>query len=128
MSMEPGTRSWFEVYLAAFNSADFEGFGAFYDDRVEFRGRAIQTVGKDAVLDFYRKVRARLDERVELLSFVGSPALCAAEILTTLRAHDDWPDFPTGPLAAGEIRQSTAFVFYDLVDGRFTRIRSCRVQ
>ncbi|KRA84513.1 nuclear transport factor 2 family protein [Altererythrobacter sp. Root672] len=128
MSRKPGSRSWFEAYLAAFNSADFDGFGAFYDDRIEFHGRAFQTVGKDAVLEFYRTVRARLDERVELLSFVGSPTLCAAEISTTLRALDDWPDFPTGPLSAGVVRRSTAFVFYDIVDGRFTRIRSSRVQ
>ncbi|MBT2134503.1 nuclear transport factor 2 family protein [Croceibacterium sp. LX-88] len=128
MSAEPGSPSWFAAYLAAFNSADFDGFGAFYDDRVEFLGRAFQAVGKDAVLEFYRKVRARLDERVELLSFVGSPTICAAEISTTLRAHEDWPDFPTGPLLAGVVRHSTAFVFYDIAGGRFTRIRSCRVQ
>jgi len=126
MMGEPGTSDWFASYLSAFNAADFQGFGAFYHDDVEFHGQAAQVVGREAVLAFYRKVRARIDERVDLLSFVGSPTLCAAEIRTTIRARDSWPDFPTGPLADGEIRASIAFAFYDIADGRFTRIRSAR--
>lgn len=124
MSAEPGTRAWFERYLAAFNAADFAGFGAFYHPRVEFHGQAAQLVGRAAVLAFYRRVRCRVDERIELLSFVGSRELCAAEIATTLHAHEDWPDFPTGPLLAGTIRKSIGFAFYDITGARFTRIRS----
>lgn len=126
MSGEPGTRAWLEAYIAAFNAADFDGFGAFYDDDVEFHGQAAQVTGRDAVLAFYRAARARLDERVDLLSFVGSPTACAAEILTTIRAREPWPDFPTGALAAGETRASIAFAFYDIAAGRFTRIRTAR--
>lgn len=123
---EPGTRDWFESYLAAFNAADFDGFGAFYHEDVQFHGQAAQVTGRAAVLAFYRRVRTRLDERVELLSFIGSPERCAAEIRTTIRAFEAWPDFPTGALAAGESRASIAFAFYDIGGGRFTRIRSAR--
>ena len=123
-SGEPGTRPWFEAYLEAFNSADFAGFGAFYHPRVEFEGRAARLTGRDAVLDFYRMVRARVAEHVELVTFVGSPRYCAAEIVTTLDPLEDWPDFPTGALHAGVRRQSVNFAFYDIADGQFTRIRS----
>ncbi len=126
MSHGPGTLAWFEAYLACFNAADFDGFGAFYHDDVEFQGQAARVTGREAVLAFYRMARARLDERVELLSFVGSAATCAAEIRTTIRAREDWPDFPTGALTAGDTRTSIAFAFYDIKDGRFTRIRSAR--
>ncbi|HWW65231.1 MAG TPA: nuclear transport factor 2 family protein [Sphingomonadaceae bacterium] len=122
--MIAGTRLWFEAYLAAFNRGDFDAFGAYYADDIHFFGRAAQCVGRDSVLDFYRGVRRRLEERVDLLTFVGSAGHIAAEIRTTLRAQADWPDFPTGPLRAGEQRQSINFVFYDIGDGRFTRIRS----
>lgn len=126
MSPGPGTRAWFEGYLAAFNTADFEGFGAFYHPRLEFHGQAAQFVGREAVLAFYRGVRDRLAEHIELVSFVGSSAMCAAEIATTLHAHEDWLDFPTGPLRAGETRTSINFAFYDIAEARFIRIRSAR--
>lgn len=126
MVAEPGTLSWFQAYLRAFNSGDFEGFAAFYHRQVEFEGQAARLIGRDAVVDFYRMVRSRIDEHVALLTFVGSPSRCAAEIVTTLEAREDWPDFPTGGLEAGERRQSINFAFYDIQDGGFTRIRSAR--
>jgi len=122
----PYDRRWFEVYLDAFNRADFDGFGAYYADDVAFHGQAATLHGRAAVLAFYRGVRARIDERVDLLSFIGGEKAVAAEIRTTLMPLADWPDFPTGPLLKGRQRQSINFAFYDIADGRFTRIRSAR--
>ncbi len=124
----PGTREWFEAYLAAFNRSDFPGFGAYYADDVAFHGQAAQVVGRTAVLDFYARVRSYLDERLELLSFVAAPGgdRIVAEVRTTLTAHRDWPDMPTGAMQVGDRRQSVSFIFYDIADGHFTRIRSAR--
>ncbi|MGF7168553.1 hypothetical protein FHS91_000208 [Sphingobium xanthum] len=119
-------RAWFEAYLTAFNANDFEGFGAYYAEDVQFFGQAATLSGKQAVLDFYRGVKARIDERVDLLSFIGDDRMIAAEICTTLVPLEDWPDFPTGALTKGEMRRSVNFAFYDLADGKFTRIRSAR--
>jgi alkanesulfonate monooxygenase SsuD/methylene tetrahydromethanopterin reductase-like flavin-dependent oxidoreductase (luciferase family) len=119
-------RAWFEAYLDAFNRSDFEAFGAYYAQDVAFHGQAARLDGREAVLDFYRGVKARLTETIELLSFVGAPGRIAAEI-RTLQALQDWPDFPTGPLKAGDVRQSVNVAFYDIVDGRFARIRSARL-
>ncbi|MBC2776018.1 nuclear transport factor 2 family protein [Parasphingopyxis marina] len=121
---QPGSRAWFEAYLAAFNGDDFDGFGAYYADDVAFHGRAATLTGRNAILDFYRGVKERLEENLELLTFVGSPDRVAVEVRTTLRPYEDWLDFPTGPLKAGELRQSINFAFYDIADGKFTRIRS----
>jgi len=128
MSEVLNLRGWFESYLDAFNRADFAGFGACYSDAVIFQGQAAQLVGRGAVLDFYGKVRTYLDERVELLSFVGGPddSRIAAELRTTLIALRDWPDMPTGPMRAGDMRQSVNFAFYELADWKFTRIRTAR--
>jgi hypothetical protein len=119
-------RAWFEAYLTAFNGNDFEGFGAYYAEEVQFFGQAATLSGKQAVLDFYRGVKARIDERVDLLSFIGNDRMIAAEICTTLVPLEDWPDFPTGALTKGETRRSVNFAFYDLAEGKFTRIRSAR--
>jgi hypothetical protein len=120
-------RVWFEAYLDAFNRNDFDAFGAYYAEDVAFYGQAAQLDGRDAVLAFYRQVKSRLDETIELLSFVGVEAHIAAEIRTTLVARDDWPDFPTGPMHIGDTRQSVNLVFYDISGDRFTHIRSARL-
>jgi len=117
---------WFRHYLDAFNGNDFDGFGAYYADDVEFCGQAATLRGRTAVLDFYRDVKARLDETIDLLACISDENMLAAEIRTTLVAREDWPDFPTGPLLANQRRQSINFAFYDIVDGKFTRIRSAR--
>ena len=124
----PGSRTWFDAYLGAFNRTDFAAFGAYYHDDVAFFGRAATLTGREAVLGFYRMVRARIDEHIELVSFVGSDEQCAAEIITNLMPLEDWPDFPAGPLRQGELRRSVNFVFYDISDGRFSRIRSAGFQ
>ncbi|MXP24962.1 DUF4440 domain-containing protein [Altererythrobacter indicus] len=123
-SLTIGSERWFVRYVELFNQADFAGFGAYYAPDVEFAGRAATLRGREAVLDFYRNIRSRLDERIECLSFIGSEQRCAAEICTTLTPHEDWPDFPTGPLLKWVKRQSVNFVFYDMEAGLFQRIRS----
>ena len=127
-AIQSALQPWFEAYLAAFNRGDSAGYGAYYADDVKFHGQAATLVGRDAVLTFYKGVRDHLHETVELLTFVGSAtgANILAELRTTLVAHKDWPDMPTGAMVAGDRRQSVNFAMYDIVDGRVTRIRSAR--
>jgi hypothetical protein len=121
-------RPWFDAYLAAFNRADFPGFGAYYANDVIFHGQAAQLQGRDAVLGFYRTVRTYLEERVDLLTFAGAPdgKRIAAELRTSLVAIRDWPDMPTGPMRIGDRRESVNFALYDIADGVFTRVRTAR--
>ncbi len=126
--MSAGLRVWFDGYVDAFNRSDFPGFGAYYAEDVEFVGQAAELYGRDAVLSFYRTVKSRMTESLCVRRFIGTPGRLAVEIETRLQALVDWPDFPTGPLVAGQKIGSLSFVFYDLGDGRFTRIRSASYQ
>ncbi len=119
-----GSRAWFDGYVTAFNARDYEGFGAYYSPQVDFRGQAAALTGRHAIIDFYGKIHQQVDETVEVLAFVGSPTMMAAELLTTLVSKGDWPAFPNGPMHEGERRQSRNFAFYDIEDGLFTRIRT----
>lgn len=121
-----GTRKWFERYLDAFNNNDFEGFSAFYAPDVEFFGQAANLKGADQIVEFYTMVMDRIDEHVALKTFVGSETNIAIELVTTLQFKKDWPDFAPGPMKAGDRREAVNFVFYDLEDGLFKRIRSAR--
>ncbi|MDB5719150.1 MAG: hypothetical protein JWM38_2577 [Sphingomonas bacterium] len=123
-AVEVGSRDWFEAYLAAFNRSDFAAFGGYYADDVEFAGQAGSFAGAAAVIAFYREVKARVDETLTLLSFIGDGVRIAAELHTSIVARQDWPEFPTGAMRAGDRRESTNFIFYDIADGRFVRIRS----
>ncbi|MGZ3272468.1 MAG: nuclear transport factor 2 family protein [Caulobacteraceae bacterium] len=126
--MSASLRAWFDGYVDAFNRSDFEGFGAYYADDVEFIGQAAELHGRKAILDFYRTVKSRMTEVLAVRQFVGVHDRIGVEIETRLQALVDWPDFPTGPLVAGQKIGSLSFVFYDIRDGRFARIRSAGYQ
>ena len=114
----------FHRYVAAFNASDFEGFGAFYAPDVEFSGRGGNFSGREAVLGFYRQVKRRVHHQLTVHGLVVGEHAIVADIETQLQPLDDWPDFPTGPLRKGETLRSQNFIWYDIRDGRFTRIRS----
>ncbi len=114
----------FRQYVDAFNRGDFDGFGRFYHPEVDFHGQGGRFHGRDAVLAFYRQVKARVRETLELRELVVGADQLVADMVTTLQVLEDWPDFSSGPLQKGETRRSENFIWYDVQDGRFTRIRS----
>jgi ketosteroid isomerase-like protein len=118
------TEADFRAYLAAFNRSDFDTLGAFYAAEVEFVGRAAQLRGREAVIRFYREVKSRVRETLTLHGIVIGPRAIVADVETELYALADWPDFPTGPLVRGETRRSQNFIWYDVAEDRFRRIRS----
>jgi ketosteroid isomerase-like protein len=118
------TEADFRSYLAAFNRSDFEALGRFYAPDVEFFGRAAQLSGREDIVRFYRDVKSCVRETLTLHGLVVGSQAVVADIETELHALADWPDFPTGPLRRGERRRSQNFIWYDVANDRFTRIRS----
>lgn len=119
-----GSHDWFTAYIAAFNARDYPGFAAYYAPDVEFFGQAARLTGRDAIVEFYRGIHEQVLETVEVLAFAQGHNMVAAELLTTLVAKADLPDFPNGPMARGEHRQSRNFAWYDIANGQFTRVRT----
>lgn len=118
------TEADFRSYVAAFNRNDFDGFSRFYADDLEFVGRARQCRGRDEVVKFYRHVKARLRETLTVHAVVIGDNALVADVETELHALEDWLDMPTGALKRGETRRSQNFLWYDVTDNRFTRIRA----
>jgi ketosteroid isomerase-like protein len=118
------TEADFRAYLDGFNRCDFDAFSRFYAPEVEFFGRAAQLRGRDAVVRFYRDVKSRVRETLILHGLVVGPHALVADVETQLEPLSDWLDFPTGPLRVGEVRRSQNFIWYDVADGRFARIRA----
>jgi ketosteroid isomerase-like protein len=118
------TETDFRAYIAAFNRSDYAAFSRLYAEDVEFKGRAAELRGREQIVEFYRGVKARLHETLTVHAVVAGEKAIVADVETELRALEDWPDFPTGPFKRGETRRSQNFIWYDVADGQFTRIRS----
>jgi ketosteroid isomerase-like protein len=118
------TEADYRDYIAAFNRSDFESCSPYYAVDVEFQGRAGHFVGRDAVVGFYRQVHTRLRERIEIRQIIQGEQELVADLVTELRALEDWPDFPTGPLRKGDVLRSENFVWYELSGREFSRVRA----
>ena len=121
------TEQDFRSYVAAFNAGDFDGFGRFYADNVVFElGSAMRLEGRDAILDFYREVKAHIDEVVTPLDVIVAPTRIAMHCRTSFDCFRDWPEFAIRPVEAGERWVVETIAMYEIVDDRFTHIRGAR--
>jgi ketosteroid isomerase-like protein len=116
----------FTRYIDAFNRSDFDGFSHLYAPDIVFRGRGGTFASRDEVIAFYRDVKSRVRETLTLRGLVVGRRQWIADIVTELVALEDWPDFPTGAMRRGETRRSENFIWYELQDGLFQRVRSAR--
>ena len=121
------TEDDFRTYVAAFNAGDYPGFGRFYADDVVFElGSAKKIVGRDNILDFYREVKAHIDEVVHLLDVIVTPTRIAMHCRTTFDCFADWPEFDIRPVKAGDSWVVETIALYEVEDDRFTHIRGAR--
>jgi len=121
------TEDDFRSYVAAFNASNFAGFGHFYADDVIFELGAMKRIeGREAILDFYRRVKEHIVEVVTPLDVIVTPTRIAMHCRTTFETFRDWPDFEIWPTRAGDRREVETIAMYEVRDGRFTHIRVAR--
>ncbi|HSG34318.1 MAG TPA: nuclear transport factor 2 family protein [Sphingomonadaceae bacterium] len=121
------TEDEFRSYVAAFNANDFEGFGRFYADDVVFELGAMKRIdGREAILDFYRAVKAHITEVVTPLDVIVTPSRIAMYCRTSFDTFKDWPDFEIWPTMAGDSRVVETIAWYEVENDRFTHIRGAR--
>ena len=121
------TEDDFHRYVAAFNANDYAGFGAFYADDVVFElGSMKRIVGREAILDFYREVKAHIIEVVTPLGLIVGPRNVAMYCRTTFDTFADWPDFEIWPTKAGDHREVETIAWYEHNGSQFTHIRGGR--
>ena len=120
------TKADFAAYINAFNNDDFPGFGKYYADDVLLELGQRQIRGRDGILDFYREVKARIRETLEIRQVVLDEEGLAAEVGTEFVALADWPEFVVRPVKQGDVIRLVSFVMYRIRDGKFAHIRSAR--
>lgn len=121
------TRDDYADYVACFNANDFEGFGRYYHDQVIFNlGDKKQIVGRESILDFYRDVKSKVRETLEILSVAADSDALAVHVRTEFFGLADWPDFIAGPLMKGETLNIESVGYYYLREGKIARILGAR--
>ena len=113
------------AYIDAFNGGDYDRLRTFYHEDVRLViGSGQELVGPQAIIDFYRGVRSKTQRTITILQSFSNGATVAAEIESEFLATDDVPDFTSGPMMKGDRLYLNSFVFYDLREGRYARIRA----
>jgi hypothetical protein len=121
------TPSDYKDYIDCFNRNDFDGFGKYYHDDVLFElGQKKTIVGRENILDFYRAVKAKVRETLDVVSAVGDEHHLAVHVRTEFYGLEDWPDFIAGPLGKGESINIESLGYYYLRDGKIARILGAR--
>ncbi len=113
------------LYMEAFNRGDYDALRGFYCPDVRLViGNGTELVGPQAIIDFYRDVKAKTQRTISILQSVSNSHTVAAELESEFLALEDAPDFTSGPMAKGDRLYINSFVFYELRDGRYALIRS----
>ena len=121
--MTPEAR--FRAYMHAFNTSDWDALRDYYAPDVRLViGNGKQLIGRDAILDFYNKVKRQTRRTVEILQCFAEGNTLAAEIESEFLAIEDAPNFASRPLAKGDRFYLNSFVFYEFEGAHYTRIRA----
>ena len=119
-------KEMFRDYIDCFNRDDFAGFTRYYTDDVLLELPQKELRGRQAIVDFYRIVKARIRETLRISEIVADEEGLAAEVDTEFLALEDWPDFIVRPVKKGDSIRIVSFVHYKIRDGRFAHIKSAR--
>ena len=121
--MTPEAR--FRAYLEAFNGSDWDMLRACYAPDIRLViGNGTELVGREAIVDFYSKVKQQTKRTIELIQCFADGNVLAAEIESEFLALEDAPDFAARPMARGDRYYLNSFVFYEFEAEQYTRIRA----
>lgn len=119
-------KQMFRDYIDCFNRNDFAGFSRHYVEDVVLELPKMELRGPQAIVDFYRIVKARIRETLQINEIVADDEGLAAEVDTEFYALEDWPEFIVRPVKKGDSIRIVSFVHYKIRDGRFAHIKSAR--
>ena len=115
----------FCAYMQAFNASDWDRLRGFYAPDVRLViGNGTELKGREAIIDFYGKVKSQTRRTIEIIQCFADGRTLAAEIESEFLAIEDAPDFAVRPMAKGDRYYLNSFVFYDFEGALYTRIRA----
>jgi len=115
----------FRAYMHAFNQSDWDALRPHYAPDIRLViGNGIELVGREAIVDFYSKVKQQTRRTIEIVQCFTEGCTLAAELESEFLALEDAPDFAARPMARGDRYFLNSFVFYEFEQNQYTRIRA----
>ena len=123
-------RKTYDDYLAKFNSRDYDGFLAYWDDTdVEISVAGVSLKSKDQVRKFYAFLHGYIREEISVHKYISTGEMVAMEAtvrltgLKTLTAEMLAKQGLHGflPLEAGQVVEIPQFIHYHLRNGAITK-------
>lgn len=121
--MSPEER--FRDYMDAFNSSDWDRLQRHYAPDIRLViGNGTELVGRQAIVDFYSRVKTQTQRTIEILRCFSDGDRLAAELQSEFLALVDAPDFPVRPMAQGDRYFINSFALYESRNGQYSSIRA----
>ena len=115
----------FRAYMHAFNQSDWDALREHYAPDIRLViGNGTELVGREAIVDFYGKVKQQTRRTIEIVQCFAEGCTLAAELESEFLALEDAPDFAARPMARGDRYFLNSFVFYEFEQDQYTRIRA----
>lgn len=116
-------RQAFRDYMAAFSSAQFDKFSAYYTDDVTCKLGGQTLVGKAGIVNFYRQMFPKVREQLTAHQLIMDDGAIFLDATARFTGLTDARDFAPMPLKEGEVREVRVFVIYALRDGKIASIQ-----
>ena len=124
----PGQKAAFLAYTAAFSAGLPKQYSAYYTDDVILELPSVDSIsGKQAIVDFYTDMFVTVRESLEINTVIYDEHAIVGDFISVFTASADAPDFPVGPLRAGEQYRVPVLVYYMLENGLISHIRVARM-
>lgn len=115
----------FRAYIDAFNRSDYDALRRYYAPDVRLViGNGTELVGREAIVEFYRPVKAATERTIQVLQCFHDGNVLAAELESEFLALQDLPDFAAGPMNKGDRRYLNSLVLYEFDGDHYTSIRA----
>ncbi|TNE41794.1 MAG: nuclear transport factor 2 family protein [Sphingomonadales bacterium] len=115
----------FHAYMEAFNANDWPRLISHYAPDVRLViGNGTELVGRDAIVNFYRKVKRETRRTIHIRGCFVDGTMLAAELESEFLAVMDAPDFAAHPMKEGDRYYINSFVLYEFSGDLYTSIRS----
>ena len=116
-------RSRFDEYIRRFNAEDATAFDDFIAPDMHMTNGTLEFSGVEGMKAHYDRIWGTFREELVVGRYVTDGTHIAIEMDTHFSAMKDDPDSTFGPVVAGETFHFRGLIMYDVIDGKFAKIR-----
>jgi hypothetical protein len=115
-------RNRFDDYIRRFNAKDATAFDDYLAPDMRLRNGRLEYSGVEGMKRHYATIWASMEETLEVLHYVTDGDQAAVVMHTHFQVRKDCETSPFGPVFRGECFDYEGVIFYEITDGRFSRI------